>query len=354
MVTVPAVTPVTIPDEEPTLALALLAVHTPPARVLVSAVLRPSQTVSVPLIVPGAAFTVTPAVTEQPVGMVYVTVVEPAPAPNKLPEDEPMVATVVLPLSHVPPVSASVRVEDKPWHILVVPIIAVGVGLTVTIAVILQPVPMVYVSNAVPAVAPVTVTLLPAATIVALLLLMAHVPPAVASLRTMGEPTQTAGVPRIAVGRGLTVTTAAAVQPVLLSVNVILVVPASNADTTPVVRPTVPTAVLLLLQVPAPVASLSVIAEPWQTTVVPEIADGVAITVTAVVAVQPPLLYVIEDVPVVAPPVTTPEDEPIVAIPVLPLVHVPPVVASLSVIVAPWHTLPAPAMAGKEQFMETV
>ena len=43
-------------------------------------------------------------------------------------------------------------------------------------------------------------------------------------------------------------------------------------------------------------------------------------------------------------PVTTPVDEPIVAF-ALPLLHVPPVTRSLSVVVAPAHTLAVPAMA---------
>ena len=43
-------------------------------------------------------------------------------------------------------------------------------------------------------------------------------------------------------------------------------------------------------------------------------------------------------------PVTTPVDEPIVAMPVLPLVHVPPLVASLMLVVKPAHTVAVPVM----------
>ena len=43
-------------------------------------------------------------------------------------------------------------------------------------------------------------------------------------------------------------------------------------------------------------------------------------------------------------PVTTPLDEPIVTMPVLPLVHVPPLVASLMVVVKPAHTTAVPVM----------
>jgi hypothetical protein len=43
-------------------------------------------------------------------------------------------------------------------------------------------------------------------------------------------------------------------------------------------------------------------------------------------------------------PVTMPEDAPIVATVVPPLVHVPPDVASLNVIVLPWQTVPTPVI----------
>ena len=45
-----------------------------------------------------------------------------------------------------------------------------------------------------------------------------------------------------------------------------------------------------------------------------------------------------------ATPVTIPLEEPTVAIPVLPLLHVPPVVASLNVVVAPVQADAAPVM----------
>lgn len=43
-------------------------------------------------------------------------------------------------------------------------------------------------------------------------------------------------------------------------------------------------------------------------------------------------------------PVTTPVEEPTVAVDVLPLLHVPPGIELVSVIVAPAHTGPAPDM----------
>jgi hypothetical protein len=65
-----------------------------------------------------------------------------------------------------------------------------------------------------------------------------------------------------------------------------VVTPGVRALTIPVL-PTVATAVALLLQVPPPVASDSVVVAPAHTAAVPIIAAGVEITVTVVVAVQP-------------------------------------------------------------------
>ncbi len=53
MVTAPAVTPVTIPVVEPTVAFALLALHVPPAVAFVSVIFEPSHTLGGPPIVAG-------------------------------------------------------------------------------------------------------------------------------------------------------------------------------------------------------------------------------------------------------------------------------------------------------------
>ena len=45
-------------------------------------------------------------------------------------------------------------------------------------------------------------------------------------------------------------------------------------------------------------------------------------------------------------PAAVPDKAPIVAMEALPLVHVPPVVASLSVVVLPWQTVFVPVIAG--------
>ena len=60
MITVPVATPVTIPEDEPIYATALsLLLHTPPATLLVSVAVRPTQTADGPPITAGAGVTVT-------------------------------------------------------------------------------------------------------------------------------------------------------------------------------------------------------------------------------------------------------------------------------------------------------
>ena len=58
----------------------------------------------------------------------------PADMPDTAPEGEPTVAIAVLLLLHVPPVVASPSVVVAPAQTLVVPVIAAGAGLTVTVA----------------------------------------------------------------------------------------------------------------------------------------------------------------------------------------------------------------------------
>ena len=65
---VPALTPVTMPEVEPTVpALGLLLAHVPPAGVQFNVVVRPLQITKEPEVVtvPGSAITVTVALTEQ-------------------------------------------------------------------------------------------------------------------------------------------------------------------------------------------------------------------------------------------------------------------------------------------------
>lgn len=64
----------------------------------------------------------------------------PADMPVTTPVVAPIVATPGLLLLHVEVPEASVRVEVEPTHNVVVPDIADGSGLTVTVAVAIQPV----------------------------------------------------------------------------------------------------------------------------------------------------------------------------------------------------------------------
>ena len=59
----------------------------------------------------------------------------PNATPVKSPVVDPIVATAVLLLVHVPPVDELVRVVVEPLHTVVVPAIAAGEGFTVTIVV---------------------------------------------------------------------------------------------------------------------------------------------------------------------------------------------------------------------------
>src|SRR4051812_14489991 len=76
---------------------------------------------------------------------------------------------------------------------------------------------------------------------------------------------------------------------------------------------------------------------------------GKGFTVTVAIAVQPPtgIVYVMSAVPADTPPIT-PDIELAVATAVLPLLHAPPVVASLSVVVCPWHALAVPVIGDGE------
>ena len=100
---------------------------------------------------------------------------------------------------------------------------------------------------------------------------------------------------------------------------------------------------LLAVQVPPP-ASVSAVVSPIHTESAPVIGDGNGLTVTMVMAIQPvEAVYVTEPVPADT-PVTTPEvaDTDICA---LVLLHVPPPVAELNVVLRPTHTESIPDIA---------
>ena len=62
-------------------------------------------------------------------------VVVPATPPVTIPVEEPTVATVVTLLDHVPPPGVELNVVVVPGQILLFPVIAVGIGLTVNVTV---------------------------------------------------------------------------------------------------------------------------------------------------------------------------------------------------------------------------
>jgi hypothetical protein len=88
----------------------------------------------------GALFTVTCAVILQPEESVYVIVGVPAATPVTVPVVDPIVASAVLLLVHVPPVVASLNVSVAPGQIAPAPVIDAGVPFTEKDCVTLQPV----------------------------------------------------------------------------------------------------------------------------------------------------------------------------------------------------------------------
>lgn len=178
-----------------------------------------------------------------------------------------------------------------------------------------------------------------------------HVPPGLASARTVVADTQRAYAP---------VTGAAAITLIALVMKqppieyVMVAGPTATPVTTPVAVPMV-SAVPKVLQMPPVTVSASVTVKPVHTDAGPEIAVGVALTVILFVAKQPeaPTVYVMPAIPP-AKPDTTPEVAPIVATDVAPLVQVPPGVTSVHVVVVPEQRLPAPDMAAGAAVTDSV
>lgn len=144
----------------------------------------------------------------------------------------------------------------------------------------------------VPDATPVT-TPLDEPTVACAVLLLVHVPPAILLLNVVVWPTHTVGVPVITDGAAFTVNDVVREHPVL-KVYVMVTVPAATPVTIPLVEPTVAVSKSLLLQVPPPVASVSVLVDPTQTFIVPVIVagSGLTVTVTAELALQPDVVPV--------------------------------------------------------------
>ncbi len=180
--------------------------------------------------------------------------------------------------------------------------------------------------------------------------LLLQVPPLVVVLNIVDEPAQTAPIPVIAAGDGITVITFVTMQPVP-SEYVIVTVPAATPVTSPLVLLTVARAVLLLLHKPPVGLEASVIIAPVQTVPAPVIAVGAVLTFTVVVTEQVVgKVYVITVLPIVN-PFTTPVDEPIVATAILLLLHVPPLGPVANVVELPAHTVVAPLIGAGNGLM---
>lgn len=166
-------------------------------------------------------------------------------------------------------------------------------------------------------------------------LLLLHVPPVVASLSEVVDPTQTLVVPSIAPGSGFTVTTVV-LKHVVPKMYEITAVPKLLPVTHPV-EATVATEVLLLLHVPPVVVSDKQFVPPRQMFAFPEIAAGSGFTFIVFIATQPTgdVASIVTAPPVTEVPVTIPVPEPTVATDVLLLLQVTPAVASVSVMVLP-------------------
>ena len=148
MTVVPAEIPVTTPEELMVPTAGLLLLHVPPGVAELNVVVSPIQTSSVPVIGSGNGLTVRVFITIQSVPKPYVMLVVPADSVVTNPVVKPIVATLGLPLIHVPPKTASVHVVVCPTHSTPVPIMGSGVGskVTITMAVSLQPCPSVTTS----------------------------------------------------------------------------------------------------------------------------------------------------------------------------------------------------------------
>jgi hypothetical protein len=140
------------------------------------------------VIAAGDVLTVTPFMMKQPVSeIVYVILAVPGATPVTNPPAL-TVAIVALLLLHVPPGVVLVNVAVLPTQRMVggIGLIILGSGLTVTTAVVVQPVPNEYVTVAVPATKPVTTP------VVALTVILAeaslHVPPAGVDANVVVEP----------------------------------------------------------------------------------------------------------------------------------------------------------------------
>ncbi len=136
----------------------------------------------------------------------------PDDTPHSVPVLLPIVASEAGPVDHVPPVAASNSAADEPTHTIGAPAIAGGGGNTVINFVAVQPAPNEYVIVAKPGDMPHTWPV--EFTVATAVLLLLHVPPVVASPRSVHEPTHTLDEPVMPAGGAFTVNTVLTEQPV--------------------------------------------------------------------------------------------------------------------------------------------
>jgi hypothetical protein len=131
---VPDATPVTIPDDEPTVAtVGVVLIHTPPASKSVKVAVAPMQTNVGPPIGAGMGLTVTIAVTLQ-LPIAYLIVAVPADTPVTMPPTtEAIVPSLVV---HVPPDGEELSVVVLAMQTVKVPVMEEGEVSTVTVAVV--------------------------------------------------------------------------------------------------------------------------------------------------------------------------------------------------------------------------
>ena len=125
----------------------------------------------------------------------------PAPTPVTTPVEKVMDATAGAAQLHTPPGVGSLTAVENPTHVDSAPSTTIGSGLTVNVAVTIQPVAgVVYVTIVVPATTPVAIPVDEPITTFALL--AAQVPPPVMSVNDVVNPLQTENVPSTGPGSG--------------------------------------------------------------------------------------------------------------------------------------------------------
>ena len=139
----------------------------------------------------------------------------PAPTPVTTPV-LPAVATVVILLAHVPPASASDNVVALSAQTVCVPVIVEGNGFTVIAFVMIQPELKRYDIVVVPAKIPVTIPEVDPIVAAEVLLLDHNMPPELASVNGVVEPTHTEDAPDIADGNPVIVMFFVLKQPELI------------------------------------------------------------------------------------------------------------------------------------------